>query len=92
MRQRFANANMALQYTHDATFTNDFVAGWVTINIPVWGPATLGFKLDLNGNPSWISDVDQLGPRVTRSGSLGELSNRHDLVTEQTFEVASGTQ
>ncbi|HMO67909.1 MAG TPA: hypothetical protein PKE25_04475, partial [Novosphingobium sp.] len=58
---QIASANIFVQFLADEDLTNDLIAAWSTVTIPVIGSMTVGWKYDLNTfQPSLITGANDL--------------------------------
>ncbi len=76
------NGTMALEFTNDDVFSNDFALAAATVDISTVGPVTLGFRVWLDGSFEVLGG-DDLPPE----GGAGEAEGSG---TNEQFIVASG--
>ncbi|MEZ6098895.1 MAG: dockerin type I domain-containing protein [Pirellulaceae bacterium] len=97
--QSVGDGHVALQYTHDGNYTNDYIAAWGTLNVPIYGPMTLGFKITFDGDITVITDMEDLGPLPGSPGgtirgiqpvALPAVPN--EFVTGRTFAVTGNPE
>ena len=48
--KQLSSGKYTVQFTNDGNYSNDFIAGWGTISIPIYGSFTKGIKVYLDGN------------------------------------------
>ena len=63
--QQLGNARTYLQYRNDNDPTNDYIAAWGSADLPVLGRTHLGFKVDLDGNWDFFSDLSAVHRPIT---------------------------
>ncbi len=86
--QMVGDGRAHFQYLHDASSTNDYVAAWGTVNLPISGPRIMGVHVDFAGNWKTIGSFEDIPPLEEPNGE-GEGGSDHGSVVRE-FQVASG--
>lgn len=86
--QMVGDGRAHFQYLHDASSTNDYVAAWGTVNLPISGPRIMGVYVDFAGNWKTIGSFEDIPP-LEDPGGEGEGGNGNGGVARE-FPVASG--
>lgn len=88
------SGKFALNYINDFTFSNDYVAAWTTVPVPVIGPTVLGFRVFLNGGfevlgGDEVDSIEQQTQPAVMEGAPREAAVLS--ISDSIFPIATGT-
>ncbi len=68
------------EYTNDNNYSNDFIAAWANINIPLYGETSVGFKVSLDGSYDviWYDEVKELTEYAQNT-----IETQHEILEEE---------